>query len=168
MAAGSPLRLYASGTAPILVVAAGLTSLGAAIARVVAQPSMTGNGQGRASPAARPGRTGRRRGRDGAAQLHVRIRTHRAFHLPRHGPRTHVLHRCHRERGLGKTYTPAQCRAQRDRDLERHAAGIAMCIPLARLKDARGKVVMRKVLEEVRGLTRRRQAERELCLKGLP
>jgi lysozyme len=129
----------------------------------------------------------------------------------------------------GKTYTPAQCRAQLDRDLERHAAGIAMCIPLARLtdgqkvafvdiaynigvsgfcgssmarrtnagdmvgacnalmawnkitvlrpvigadgkpvKDARGKVVMRKVLEEVRGLTRRRQAERELCLKGLP
>ena len=43
-----------------------------------------------------------------------------------------------------------------------------MCIPLARLKDARGKVVMRKVLEEVRGLTRRRQAERKLCLKGLP
>jgi len=129
----------------------------------------------------------------------------------------------------GKTYTPAQCRAQLDRDLERHAAGIAMCIPLARLtdgqkvafvdiaynigvsgfcgssmarhtnsgnmvgacnalmawnkvtvwrpvigqdgkpvKDARGKVVMRKVIEEVRGLTRRRQAERELCLKGLP
>jgi len=129
----------------------------------------------------------------------------------------------------GKTYTPAQCRAQLDRDLERHAAGIATCIPLARLtdgqkvafvdvaynigvsgfcgssmarrtnagdmvgacnalmawnkitvwrpvigeggkpvKDARGKVVMRKVLEEVRGLTRRRQAERELCLKGLP
>jgi hypothetical protein len=36
------LNLYASGTAPILVVAAGLTSLGAAIARVVAQPSVTG------------------------------------------------------------------------------------------------------------------------------
>lgn len=128
----------------------------------------------------------------------------------------------------GKTYTPAQCRAQLDRDLERHAAGIAMCIPLARLtdgqkvafvdiaynigvsgfcgstmarrtkagdmigacnalmawnkisvmrplldswgrqvKDASGKVVKRKVLEEVRGLTRRRQAERELCLQGL-
>ncbi|MCS0707460.1 hypothetical protein ACFOY5_04510 [Massilia aurea] len=33
----------------------------------------------------------------------------------------------------GKTYTPAQCRAQLDRDLERHAAGTAMCIPLARL-----------------------------------
>jgi hypothetical protein len=38
------MNLYASGTAPILVVAAGLTSLGAAIARVVAQPSVTGNG----------------------------------------------------------------------------------------------------------------------------
>jgi len=129
----------------------------------------------------------------------------------------------------GKTYTPAECRAQLDRDLERHAAGIAKCIPLARLtdgqkvafvdiaynigvsgfcgstmarranagdmvgacnallawnkvkvlrpvkgpdgkplKDARGKVVMQWVYEEVRGLTRRRQAERELCLKGLP
>jgi len=129
----------------------------------------------------------------------------------------------------GKTYTPAQCRAQLDRDLERHAAGIAQCIPLARLtdgqkvafvdvaynigvsgfcgssmarrtnagdmagacnalmawnkitvmrpllddrgrqvKDASGKVIKRKVVEEVRGLTRRRQAERELCLKGLP
>jgi lysozyme len=129
----------------------------------------------------------------------------------------------------GKTYTPAQCRAQLARDLERHAVGIAMCIPLARLtdgqkvafvdvaynigvsgfcgssmarrtnegdmvgacnalmawnkisvmrplldswgrqvKDANGKVVKRKVLEEVRGLSRRRQAERELCLKGLP
>jgi hypothetical protein len=40
----SGMHLYASGTAPILVVAAGLTSLGAAIARVVAQPSVTGNG----------------------------------------------------------------------------------------------------------------------------
>ena len=129
----------------------------------------------------------------------------------------------------GKTYTPAQCRAQLDRDLERHAAGIAMCIPLARLtdgqkvafvdiaynigvsgfcgstmarrtnagdmigacnalmawnkisvmrplldswgrpvKDTSGTVVKRKVVEEVRGLTRRRQAERELCLQGLP
>ena len=38
------MHMYASGTAPILVVAAGLTSLGAAIARVVAQPSVTGNG----------------------------------------------------------------------------------------------------------------------------
>jgi len=38
------MNLYASGTAPLLVVAAGLTSLGAAIARVVAQPSVTGNG----------------------------------------------------------------------------------------------------------------------------
>jgi len=38
------MHLYAGGIAPILVVAAGLTSLGAAIARVVAQPSVTGNG----------------------------------------------------------------------------------------------------------------------------
>jgi hypothetical protein len=38
------MHLYANGTAPILVVAAGLTSLGAALARVVAQPSVTGNG----------------------------------------------------------------------------------------------------------------------------
>jgi len=129
----------------------------------------------------------------------------------------------------GKTYTPEQCRAQLDRDLERHAAGIARCVPLASMtdgqkvafvdaaynigvgnfcgssmarranagdmvgacdallawnkvkiwrpvigrdgktvKDANGKVVMRQVLEEVRGLTRRRAAERELCLRGLP
>jgi len=128
----------------------------------------------------------------------------------------------------GKTYTPDQCRAQLDRDLERHAAGIARCVPLTSMtdgqkvafvdaaynigvgnfcgssmarranagdmtgacnallawnkvkvwrpvigadgkpvKDANGKVVMRQVLEEVRGLTRRRQAERELCLAGL-
>lgn len=35
----------------------------------------------------------------------------------------------------GRTYTPAECDAQLDRDLERHAAGIAACIPLARLSD---------------------------------
>jgi len=103
----------------------------------------------------------------------------------------------------GKTYTPAQCRAQLDRDLERHAAGIAMCIPLARLTDGQkvafvdvaynigvsgfcGSSMARRTNagdmlgacnallmwnkvggKEVRGLTRRRQAERELCLKGL-
>jgi len=38
------MNLYATGTAPILVVATGMASLGAAIARVVAQPSVTGNG----------------------------------------------------------------------------------------------------------------------------
>lgn len=38
------VHLYATGTAPLLVVGAGLASLGAAIARVVAQPSVTGNG----------------------------------------------------------------------------------------------------------------------------
>ena len=104
----------------------------------------------------------------------------------------------------GKTYTPAQCRAQLDRDLERHAAGIAMCIPLARLTDGQkvafvdvaynigvsgfcGSSMARRTNagdivgacnalllwnkvggKEVRGLTRRRQAEHELCLKGLP
>jgi lysozyme len=104
----------------------------------------------------------------------------------------------------GKTYTPAQCRAQLDRDLERHAAGIAMCIPLARLTDGQkvafvdvaynigvsgfcGSSMARRTNagdmvgacnallmwnkvggKEVHGLTRRRQAERELCLKGLP
>jgi len=104
----------------------------------------------------------------------------------------------------GKSYTPAQCRAQLDRDLERHAAGIATCIPLARLTDGQkvafvdvaynigvagfcGSSMARRTNagdmvgacnalllwnkvggKEVRGLTRRRQAERELCLKGLP
>jgi lysozyme len=104
----------------------------------------------------------------------------------------------------GKTYTHAQCRAQLDRDLERHAAGIATCIPLARLTDGQkvafvdvaynigvsgfcGSSMARRTNagdmvgacnallmwnkvggKEVRGLTRRRQAERELCLKGLP
>lgn len=35
----------------------------------------------------------------------------------------------------GKTYTPAECNAQLDRDLERHAAGIAKCMPMERLTD---------------------------------
>jgi hypothetical protein len=35
------MNLYATGTAPLLVIAAGLSSLGAAIARIVAQPSLT-------------------------------------------------------------------------------------------------------------------------------
>jgi len=104
----------------------------------------------------------------------------------------------------GKTYTPAQCRAQLDRDLERHAAGIAKCVPLARMTDGQkvafvdvaynigvgafcGSSMARRVNagdmagacdallmwnkvggKEVRGLTRRRQAERALCLRGLP
>ena len=33
----------------------------------------------------------------------------------------------------GKTYTPAECNAQLDRDLERHAAGVARCVPIERL-----------------------------------
>lgn len=38
------ITVYATGSAPLLVVATFLTSLGAAIARIVAQPSVTGNG----------------------------------------------------------------------------------------------------------------------------
>lgn len=103
----------------------------------------------------------------------------------------------------GKTYTPAECDAQLDRDLERHAAGIAKCIPLERLTAGQkvafvdaafnigvpafcGSSMARRVNagdlpgacdalllwnkvggKEVLGLTRRRQRERELCLKGL-
>jgi len=35
----------------------------------------------------------------------------------------------------GKTYTPAECDVQLDRDLERHAAGIAQCVPMDSLTD---------------------------------
>jgi len=35
----------------------------------------------------------------------------------------------------GRAYTPAECDAQLDRDLERHAAGIAKCVPMDRLTD---------------------------------
>jgi lysozyme len=35
----------------------------------------------------------------------------------------------------GKTYTPEECKAQLDRDLSRHAEGIAKCIPLDKLTD---------------------------------
>lgn len=38
------MNLYATGTAPPLVVAACLVSVGAAIARIIAQPAVTGNG----------------------------------------------------------------------------------------------------------------------------
>lgn len=37
-------NLYATGTAPILVVGACMVSIAAAIARIIAQPSVTGNG----------------------------------------------------------------------------------------------------------------------------
>lgn len=103
----------------------------------------------------------------------------------------------------GKTYTPAECDAQLDRDLERHAAGIAKCVPMDRLTDGQkvafvdaafnigvpafcGSSMARRASagdmagacdallmwnrvggEEVLGLTRRRQRERELCLNGL-
>lgn len=104
----------------------------------------------------------------------------------------------------GKTYTPEQCRAQLDRDLERHAAGIARCVPMGRLTDGQkvafvdaaynigvsafcGSSMARRANagdmtgacdallmwnkvggKVVRGLTLRRQAEREICLRGLP
>jgi lysozyme len=103
----------------------------------------------------------------------------------------------------GKTYTPTECDAQLDRDLERHAAGIAKCIPMDRLTSGQkvafvdaafnigvpafcGSSMARRVNagdlpgacdallmwnraggKEILGLTRRRQRERELCLKGL-
>lgn len=103
----------------------------------------------------------------------------------------------------GKVYTPAECDAQLDRDLERHAAGIARCVPMDRLTDGQkvafvdaafnigvpafcGSSMARRVKagdmagacdalllwnkvggHEVAGLTKRRQRERELCLKGL-
>jgi lysozyme len=103
----------------------------------------------------------------------------------------------------GRTYTPAECAAQLDRDLERHAAGIAKCIPLERLTDSQkiafvdaaynigvanfcSSSMARKTNigdmvgacnalllwnrvggREVLGLTKRRQRERELCMKGL-
>lgn len=35
----------------------------------------------------------------------------------------------------GKTYTPDECKAQLDRDLSRHAEGIARCVPMDRLTD---------------------------------
>lgn len=104
----------------------------------------------------------------------------------------------------GRTYTPAECDAQLDRDLERHAAGIARCVPMARLSEGQkvafvdaaynigvaafcGSSMARRAKagdmagacdallmwnrvggREIAGLTRRRQAERELCRRGLP
>jgi lysozyme len=35
----------------------------------------------------------------------------------------------------GKTYTPAECKAQLDRDLARHAEGIAKCVDMNKLTD---------------------------------
>lgn len=103
----------------------------------------------------------------------------------------------------GATYTPAQCDAQLDHDLERHAAGIARCVDMARLTDGqrvafvdaaynigvpafcRSSMARRANAgdmagacdalllwnraggREVAGLTKRRQRERELCLKGM-
>lgn len=99
----------------------------------------------------------------------------------------------------GKTYTPEQCRAQLDRDLERHATGVMACVR-APLTDGQkvafvdaaynigvsafcGSSMARKANagdmagacnallmwdkvggKAVAGLTRRRQAEREICI----
>lgn len=104
----------------------------------------------------------------------------------------------------GKAYTPAECDAQLDRDLERHAAAIQPCLPWDRLSDGQkvafvdaafnigtaafcGSSMARRAKagdmagacdalllwdrvggKEVLGLLRRRQRERELCMKGLP
>jgi lysozyme len=103
----------------------------------------------------------------------------------------------------GKTYTPAECNAQLDRDLERHAAGIAECVNMEHLTDgqkvafvdAAYNIGVKSFCEssmarranagdmvgacnallmwdkvggkQVRGLTRRRQAERDICLRGI-
>jgi len=103
----------------------------------------------------------------------------------------------------GKVYTPAECDAQLDRDLERHAAGIAQCVPMDRLTDGQrvafvdaafnigvpafcGSSMARRANagdmtgacdalllwnkvggREVAGLTKRRQRDRELCMKGM-
>lgn len=103
----------------------------------------------------------------------------------------------------GKTYTPAECDAQLDRDLARHADGISKCLPWYMLTDGQkvafvdaaynigvpafcGSSMARKAKaadmtgacdallmwnrvggKEVLGLTRRRQREREMCLKGM-
>lgn len=101
----------------------------------------------------------------------------------------------------GKTYTPAECDAQLDRDLERHAAGVAKCVPMDHLTVGQrvafvdvtynigitafcGSSMARRANtgdmvgacnalllwnkvagREVAGLTKRRQRERELCMK---
>lgn len=102
----------------------------------------------------------------------------------------------------GKTYTPAECKAQLDRDLARHAEGVMACthVPMTDGQkiahvDAAfnigvtawcGSSMARKTNagdalggcnalllwnkiggREIRGLTLRRQAERDICVKGL-
>jgi lysozyme len=102
----------------------------------------------------------------------------------------------------GKSYTVAECRAQLDRDLSRHAEGVVSCVrePMpdgvavafvdtaynigvgafcgssmarkANAGDMRGAcdslLLWNRVGgKEVRGLTVRRQAAREICLKGI-
>lgn len=103
----------------------------------------------------------------------------------------------------GRTYTPAQCRAQLDRDLARHAEGMMACIKMPLTEgqlvaftditynigvsgfcgssmarrtnagDARGGCNALLLWDKVdgrpvRGLALRRQAERAICIRGLP
>lgn len=102
----------------------------------------------------------------------------------------------------GKVYTQAECKAQLDRDLARHAEGMMACVKVPMTDGQRiaftdtaynvgvaafcGSSMARKTNagdaiggcnallmwnkvggKEVRGLTRRREAAREICLKGL-
>lgn len=103
----------------------------------------------------------------------------------------------------GKVYTQAECRAQLDRDLARHAEGMMACVKAPMTDGQRiaftdtaynvgvaafcGSSMARKTSagdavggcnalmmwnkvggKEVRGLTRRREAARAICLKGIP
>lgn len=102
----------------------------------------------------------------------------------------------------GKTYTLAECRAQLDHDLARHAEGMMACIRVPMTDGQKtaytdftfnagiaafcGSTMARKTNagdpvggcnallawnkaggRELRGLTLRRQAERDICLRGL-
>lgn len=103
----------------------------------------------------------------------------------------------------GKTYTVAECRAQLDRDLARHAEGASKCVDFGKLTDGQrvafvdvaynigvanfcrssmafkaNRGDLRGACDSlllwdrvrgvpVRGLTVRRVAEREMCLKGI-
>ena len=102
----------------------------------------------------------------------------------------------------GKTYTVAECRAQLDRDLARHAEGVVACVHVlmpdgvavafvdtafnigvgafcgssmarkANAGDMRGACDSLLLWDrvggrQVRGLTVRRQAARQICLKGI-
>lgn len=82
---------------------------------------------------------------------------------------------------------PLQCWAQFDREVKRHAAGIARCVSVDCLTDGQkvafgdaadnfgvdafcdALLIWNKVGGKVlRRITLRHQAEREICLRGLP